>query len=120
MGKANPKRVRGNGKKGGGKKQTGKRNRSDNGTPQPSKAGHFAPTDDNNCCNNLAAVLGPEKKQTECFVLLLALGLGVQLRGYDPVDFAFPMEGNHIQELHRETIENKWTLSSLLNVRCCW
>jgi len=110
MGKANQKRVGGNGKKGGGKNQTGKRNRSDTGMPQPSKAGRFTPTDDDNCCNNLATVLGPEKKQTECFVLLLALGLGVQLRGYDSVDFALPMEGNCIRELHRETIENKWTL----------
>jgi len=34
----------------------------------------------------------------------------VQLCGYDSVDFALPMEGNRIRELHRETIDNKWTL----------
>ena len=41
---------------------------------------------------------------------MLALGLGVQLRGYDMIDFALPMEQHHIQDLNQQMKENNWTL----------
>ena len=85
-------------------------NANNDNLPIAMKSAKFNSTDDDNYCNILCTVIGPEKKQHEAFVLLLALGLGVQLRGYDMIDFALPMEQHHIQDLNQQMQENNWTL----------
>ena len=70
------------------------------------KAAKFTATDDDNYCNNLCTVIGPEKRQKEWFILLLTLELGHQLRGNDKMDFTLPMEHDKLQELHQQMTEN--------------
>ena len=114
------------------KKQNKKKTNQPDGLPQPSKVARFHGTEDDNYCNNLATVLGPAKKPKEYFVLLLTLGLGEHLRGYDRYDFALPMEQADVQEMHQELLEAGWKMPDynikqgqkqgeyLLRVRQAW
>ena len=90
----------------GSRKQPG----SKNDFPQAMKAAKFMPTEDDKYMTNLCIMIGPKKDAMHYEQLLLTLGMGHQLCGYDKIDFALPMFKDDIAELHRTMAESDWQL----------
>ena len=69
----------------------------DNGLPRPAKAAKFTASADDNYCTNINTLVGAEKPPPEHDILLLILGLGPRLRGYDEPHYALPIEHEDIK-----------------------
>jgi len=74
------------------------------------KVAKFKSTEDDNYCDNLCTLIGPENKPEEGYVLLKVLGLGHQLRGYNKYEYSLPLKQRNIYDLHKTFVESNWTL----------
>ena len=74
------------------------------------KNANFKADQDDNYCGYVDTMLGPAKAIPENTVMLIVLGLGPQLRGYDETEFALPWQHDQIQEMAQEVANNGWVL----------
>ena len=82
----------------------------DNGIPRPGKTAKFTASADDNFCTNINTLVGAAAPPPEHDILLLILGLGPHLRGYDEVHYALPMEKVDIEAMATDMRENNWKL----------
>ena len=98
--------------KGGTRQQRGTKRGCDamDGLPVAAKATHFTASEDDTYCDKLTTLLGPTKRPPWWEVLLVVLGLGPALRGYDKIHYALPMEREDIAQDFKWMQENDWKL----------
>ena len=84
--------------------------RCDNGLPRSGKQTKYTGSSDDFYCTNVSTLLGADKPPPEHSILLVVLGLGPQLRGYDEVHYALPMEQTEVQTMAAKMRQDAWKL----------